>query len=934
MVQIDDIITRSRYINLSNHQQEYNRFHTKSKTLLESTHYRFNDKKFLLQHWESLHENQTECFKLAIDILDEAYEADNIRDFNYTKSYIINEIAPTVRDAKQTAKYLKYKTTRMQNKVAEKVKKNVEDMKNATKSVANNTKDKASKAVSIVKNNVNKSLGKKVTEQDLHEAYVQIMDTLDKYYNCDRILENAHTVQKRFNIVGMVESTDIDNKYELGALVDSICECINTYDADFKTRFNSTLETCFYFLSRKDKNFNKPFVLEEVVDNFISKDFPENKLYEMRSIIDESVVFDSLDKKSVEFVYNGSPFQYVEEIANPFSKYKDERIIKMKDAISKASNDMTDKDVKHIFSAIRPVFTVKGGEVLAECIGDVKTLIKDISKQYSGDNFGKLCAEEVERLSKKRDNRSMDGYLAQGNYIKILNKYVSSPKNESDVLFGIDFYNEGFVSTVGKTVKEIVNDFKLMKTKRPQDIRTCISKMFTKSADEIIDGTPNFLSWIRLTYVIGATAIHPILGAATFLVDQFIAMKLKRRDISKMITVYKNEKKAVAEKINKVDEKDKQNLKEYDKYLNNAISKMEEYEDSLLSEYEKDARDNKEKYNRDEELKSITGQDDDDDEEDDDDDFDDWDDEDFDLEATSFEKTFENSNGFSKEYFTSNIRNCIDYVDEDTIDTIVEVACAHPSIISASSLYSILKEQLTTLSDKYYGSKKWIRMSCLTSNLRKLDPESSEYMVTSDDETSDVFDVINGLEDLFAEVTINKSLGYTNESMSTMAKTIANKLRNTMQKAKDTDKEVSRKIDSSVNMFISGMQRAATNDNREAIIKGSIIPSASKVIKTAIIDGAVALVNPAVAIILALGQFAVSKKMQKKERQLVLDEIDIEIEMCKRYMRQAEDQNDLDAQKQLLRIQRNLERQKQRIQYNMKVNWNQDVPKIGNDDDD
>ena len=142
-----------------------------------------------------------------------------------------------------------------------------------------------------------------------------------------------------------------------------------------------------------------------------------------------------------------------------------------------------------------------------------------------------------------------------------------------------------------------------------------------------------------------------------------------------------------------------------------------------------------------------------------------------------------------------------------------------------------------------------------------------------------------------------------------------NKLRNTLQKAKDMDKEVSRKIDSSVNMFISAMQRAASNENREAIIKGSIIPSASKVIKTAIIDGAVALVNPAIAIILAIGQFAVSKKMQKKERQLVLDEIDIELEMCKRYMRQAEDNNDLEAQKQLLRIQRNLERQKQRIQY-------------------
>lgn len=223
---------------------------------------------------------------------------------------------------------------------------------------------------------------------------------------------------------------------------------------------------------------------------------------------------------------------------------------------------------------------------------------------------------------------------------------------------------------------------------------------------------------------------------------------------------------------------------------------------------------------------------------------------------------------------------------------------------------------------------------CLTSNLRKLDPDSSEYLITSDDNMPDAFEVINGLEDLFAEVAINKSLNPTNESMSTTVKSIGNKLRNTIQKAKDTDKEISRKIDSSVNMFISGLQRASINDNREAIIRGSIIPSASKVIKTAIVDGAVALVNPAVAIILALGQFAISKKMQRKERQLILDELDTEIEMSKRYLRQAEDQNDLEAQKRILQIQRNLERQKQRLQYNMKVTWNQDVPDIKKDDDD
>ena len=81
------------------------------------------------------------------------------------------------------------------------------------------------------------------------------------------------------------------------------------------------------------------------------------------------------------------------------------------------------------------------------------------------------------------------------------------------------------------------------KKKKNTDVRTCVSKMFTKSPDQIIDGTPNFLSWVRMSYVLGATALHPILGGITLLIDQFISMKLKRRDVSKMITAFKNERK-------------------------------------------------------------------------------------------------------------------------------------------------------------------------------------------------------------------------------------------------------------------------------------------------------------------------------------------------------------------------------------------------------
>ena len=56
---------------------------------------------------------------------------------------------------------------------------------------------------------------------------------------------------------------------------------------------------------------------------------------------------------------------------------------------------------------------------------------------------------------------------------------------------------------------------------------------------------------------------------------------------------------------------------------------------------------------------------------------------------------------------------------------------------------------------------------------------------------------------------------------------------------------------------------------------------------------------------------------------MVLDEIEIELKICQKYIDIAEQKNDMKALRELLSIQRNLERQRQRIKYKMKVNFGQ-----------
>ena len=56
---------------------------------------------------------------------------------------------------------------------------------------------------------------------------------------------------------------------------------------------------------------------------------------------------------------------------------------------------------------------------------------------------------------------------------------------------------------------------------------------------------------------------------------------------------------------------------------------------------------------------------------------------------------------------------------------------------------------------------------------------------------------------------------------------------------------------------------------------------------------------------------------------MLTDEIEIELKMCKKYIERAEQKNDMKALKQLLMIQRDLERQHQRIKYKMKAELGQ-----------
>ena len=142
------------------------------------------------------------------------------------------------------------------------------------------------------------------------------------------------------------------------------------------------------------------------------------------------------------------------------------------------------------------------------------------------------------------------------------------------------------------------------------------------------------------------------------------------------------------------------------------------------------------------------------------------------------------------------------------------------------------------------------------------------------------------------------------------------------KKAKDLgskEAELSRQIDTAFSMFVKAVKNCLVSDRREAIIKGSVIPSFSKCIKLSIAVAGIAAFNLPLAFITVIGGLAASKKLTNKERSLLLDEIEVELEILEREISNADSKGQMKKLRALMREKKNLQRQYQSIKYNIRI---------------
>lgn len=468
--------------------------------------------------------------------------------------------------------------------------------------------------------------------------------------------------------------------------------------------------------------------------------------------------------------------------------------------------------------------------------------------------------------------------------------------------------------------EKCAKDFVEKKKKDTSGLKALVTKLFTRTPKEIIDNIPSIFTIIRASFVLGSFAIHPVLGIVNTITMEILKLNFSRSQCERMLRLYEKEYDRAKSKAEKAkDEDSKERWTKYKDQLKKDAEKIRQYDSSNFTDEEND--------NRDTYGYSF-----------DSDDFDfDFDDDDFNMDDWEESAKYAASSILISSILESVaevvqdkdvnaiIRDNIMKLPNDGIDAVTDLSITVPVLLERNKLHETLVEYRNQLS-----SSDYIRRSCVSDNIYKLENSMPNY----DDITMNTIGVISCMCCLKELAMLDKDKEYINEmNFTNTLKLAVNNLKRTAIKLKDKEKEMSNTIDISMNTLTKGIEQALMVENRESVIRGKIIPSASKCIKIALVVGAAWAISPAIAVIGSIGAFAASAKLRDKERQLILDDIELELKMVERYIKQAEDKEDLKKVREYEKMQRNLIRQQQRIKYNMSVEHNQPIHHADNDDD-
>lgn len=775
------------------------------------------------------------------------------------------------------------------------------------------------------------------------ECCQMILNTINENINYDRIWQTHNRINQRFNTKKI-----FDEEYrDINAYVKEFSMLLDTYDIPFRAKINICLENIAYEYDRNNKGFDKSKIAEAVTEYFLINNsiFNEQMIYEEAN---NHIIIQKIVKNANRLVKSSN------ETASSIGNLVLKTFVSMKD-VGKVAGVTLLNVLGKVLSGVVIIIglVIIGGVGIAALIGvallligiaigiitiligvgiaviispDVREKLKDFQRKNKNKKINKSLSKLNQIISKCDENVAEQSMLMEAyceteyecnkydieyvlthnkfysqkeiaNALNIINYDEDKPKFNltlEDTLLGISEDNKKAISSSGvnkakSKFKELLN----LPAKTATNIKSKIKELYADSPDHIIDEVPNiFKLLVDVCIIAGAIAITPILGIIAAMVIWFINMDINREQASKYIAKFKKEKEKAEKRNKKLTGESKARNEALIKELDKQITKLEDWNDSLYTDEENDKRKG---YGNDNDTSN--------------DDYsythDITDDDDLKFEAAIDIIVMDKAIQILENFDTKSIYNYLQSktIDKNVVEYLVKEGCSS-GVLNKNKIDNIL-------SDVIYENKNNFKIWNIAKGAERVLNEIGEVNHDLYHRARTALDI----QDVMNEMSIGSHI--------TMLK---DKIKNAASNLSDKEKVASRTLDSSLESLRHSMENALKQENREAVIRGQVLPPASRIIKLALISGFTFLINPALTVIYLLGVFALSKGLRDKERQLVYDEIETELKVCKEYVEKARTKGDMNAYRQCLQIEKKLLRQRDKLNYNMRVHYNQDVP--------
>ena len=163
----------------------------------------------------------------------------------------------------------------------------------------------------------------------------------------------------------------------------------------------------------------------------------------------------------------------------------------------------------------------------------------------------------------------------------------------------------------------------------------------------------------------------------------------------------------------------------------------------------------------------------------------------------------------------------------------------------------------------------------------------------------------------------SKQMALSEGSLMGKVDAVIDKFKSSLTALSDKEKMASATFDAAIESVKKSIMEVGEDEAREDVIADRYIPRASRVVKLTLAMGLGYMIAPTLSIIGLFFYIAKTLQHRRDERRKVLNELDVEIDMCKKYIKQAEEKDDFEKMKRYKLILKKLLDTREKVKFLM-----------------